>query len=162
MLSARKQEALLNSQSGVARNVFKAVPIEAPWPINKIHGEVTRLGHNMDYTVLIACLHDMNKDGLIREGPRGNFKRVPVRKENPGKMDNVDYFDKSAALIAAEAAPVKATNPLDILSSLADRLRKFADEVDEAALEVQAVFDKQAKDQEQMDQLRKILKNLGV
>jgi hypothetical protein len=152
-----KFSSIYNGLSSVAKKVYDAVPQIESRNVHSISSELARTGKAMDIKVFQGCLSHLVQIGLVQEN-NGTFTRKPVRisikspvevevvtKEDPKALDNIDQL----ASLAKRAADLG--NMLKILSS----------DIETAALAIEEQNQANAKENEKIQQLVKLLKSLG-
>lgn len=90
MITKKKFDRLFSSLNGAARKVYEAVPIQEPWSLHRIMGEISRTSTAMEQAVAIACLDKMHRSGLIRQPIRGAYIREEVRQPAPDEPEIED------------------------------------------------------------------------
>ena len=75
-MTATRIRILENQQTGVAKKVYGAVPINEAWPSKSIVAELTRQGQVRDFSIIEGCLNTLKEVGLIKEMSPGHFQRV--------------------------------------------------------------------------------------
>ena len=149
--------------STVAQKVYAAVPIADEWAIEAVRRELTRKGHTIDLHTIRGCMSSLVDSGLVTEPSRGQFSRVAI---------------KEAYKAPAEPKPVKEAkqpeNPMpkqgaiDKLTALSARVRTamsamktLADDIDNAALEIEADILKAGEGAQKYKQLQALLKEMS-
>jgi hypothetical protein len=79
-MNPTRYEALLASQSAVARRVLSAVPLQEVWPSRRIYQELVRTGGARNVRIVEGCLNTLVDSGLVNEHPRGHFIRVSPKE----------------------------------------------------------------------------------
>ena len=173
-MSPERLEQKLSGQTVVARKVFAAVPSGDAWPITQIFGEVKRqTGSPVDPHTGRGCLVALLQSGLIMEPEAGKFKRVVVHERV--KAQAIPAAPKEEVKPAEQPArrPVsdpkeRERDPISLLSgiassmkSVADQMTALANDVEEAALVIQADIDENAENVAKLKQLQGILKSLA-
>ena len=75
-MTATRIRILENQQTGVAKKVYGAVPINEAWPSKQIVMELSRQGQVRDFSIIEGCLNTLKEVGLIKETAPGHFQRV--------------------------------------------------------------------------------------
>lgn len=149
--------------STVAQKVYAAVPIADEWAIEAVRRELTRKGHTIDLHTIRGCMSTLVDSGLVTEPSRGQFSRVAI---------------KEAYKAPAEPKPIKEAkqpeNPMpkqgaiDKLTALSARVRTamsamktLADDIDNAALEIEADILKAGEGAQKYKQLQALLKEMS-
>lgn len=171
MNPARYQE-LERSQSGVAKKVLAAMPLQEPWSIQKVMTELMRQGHHIEHRVVLGCVSGLLDSGLIREPSRGTYVRVRVRPTIVEPKVALDVTSLVAAsptgsIAPAAVPPRKEEGHMDKLAALAADLRKLsadaatlAGRVDDVAVEVEEAMQKLRDDGGKLNALRELLKGV--
>lgn len=161
-MTATRIRILENQQTGVAKKVYGAVPINEAWPSKSIVAELTRQGQIRDFSIIGGCLNTLKEAGLIKEVAPGHFQRVRPKPTT----------EKEAELMATTPPKLPAkgelTEPVDRLAAIGTKLRglsqtflALADDIDEAAL----LFDEKASSNDEelakLRQLKGLLKSLS-
>jgi hypothetical protein len=161
-MTAARIRILENQQSGVAKKVYSAVPINEIWPIKQIAFELQRQGIVRDLSIVEGCLNSLKDTGLIKEASPGCFQRVKPRAEpKPAK--------KESAMATTPAAPSsQPVDPVDKLAAIATKMRglsqmflELADDIDEAALALDEKASGNDEELAKLRQLKGLLKSLS-
>lgn len=168
-MNERKARQLTEGLNGVATKVLDAVPIETPWALTQIHGELARLGSHIETRVILGVLGHLCEVGLVREGAPGRWSRVQVRaKATLPSAEPEEPKQPIASVTALPTARAADMAVLDRLAELASKARaaaatllKVADEMDAAALEAQSQMDASARDVQAVRQLKALLNSVG-
>lgn len=182
-ISQTKFERMFSGMTSVAQKVYDCVPISESWSVSKIRAEAHRNHTVLDHRVMFGCLSALRDCGLVDEPVRGEFRRHPVRvppkeiaipvftsphytkTEDPTKETTmVKEVTITKKAVAAAAAP----SPLDALGDLARRasilsemVKTLADDIGDAAVEVQAQFEANAEESKKLHQLKALLGSIG-
>lgn len=175
----QKEEGL----NGMAKKVLDAVPIQESWTKQQIAAEMRRAGSNAGVDVIESCLNTLRGRGLVKEPERGAFTRCEAKKPTP-----VQKSESTVAIISGEELmrqkgwlktnepkkePMQAiqTKPqnekssandtMTKIASIAENLRKKADELDGIAIEYEERMQAIQRDTEKLRQLQTLLKSLG-
>lgn len=154
-VNAKQLKRAEDGLTGIAKTILDAVPISGAWNANQIVSELRRVGRQIEHKAVLGCLDSLRGQGLIREPERGLFVRVVVKQ----KESNMGV---SPVAVLAVAAQQKDQTPLDILSSISERLRGLADEIDSSALKISEQFEARSDDTKKLQQLQQILKSIGA
>lgn len=149
-------EQLARGQTGVARKVLEAVPIQEPWSTSEIHREIYRVGVRIGVDVLEGCLKALRKSKLILEPQPGQFIRTGLRLVENGTATEEEDED-------TEVQPKKAITPeaaFDKLARLATQMRVLTKEFEDTVLEVQAEIEQEREKTAKLRQLQAMLKEL--
>lgn len=166
---ARLEEAT-KSLTGVAKHVLEATPKMEPWTSQQVCGELRRAGKNIETTVVQGCLAALTRQGLVQEKPAGQFMRVTPKPKAPTPPAPTLQVVQATTPAAAEPSPLPSDRgTLTKLAELSMRLRaaantltKFADDIDDVAIEVEERIQKINADSETLSQLRALLKGIGT
>ena len=159
-MTATRIRILENQQTGVAKKVYGAVPINEAWPSKSIVAELTRQGQVRDFSIIEGCLNTLKEVGLIREVAPGHFQRV---KPKP-------TVEKEAMSTKPLNPPTKSepTEPVDRLAAIGTKLRglsqmflELADDIDEAALAFEEKTSGNDEELAKLRQLKNVLKSLS-
>jgi len=160
-MTATRIRILENQQTGVAKKVYGAVPINEAWPSKSIVTELTRQGQVRDFSIIEGCLNTLKEVGLIKEVAPGHFQRV---KPKP--------VEKEAELMAVTSpkppAKGESTEPVDRLAAIGTKLRglsqmflELADDIDEATLAFEEKASGNDEELAKLRQLKGLLKSLS-
>ena len=161
-MTATRIRILENQQTGVAKKVYGAVPINEAWPSKSIVAELTRQGQVRDFSIVEGCLNTLKEVGLIKETAPGHFQRVKpkptVEKEaEPMTTTPPKAYDKG-----------EPTEPVDRLAAIGTNLRglsqmflELADDIDEAALAFEEKASGNDEELAKLRQLKGLLKSLS-
>ena len=161
-MTATRIRILENQQTGVAKKVYGAVPINEAWPSKSIVAELTRQGQVRDFSIIEGCLNTLKEVGLIKETAPGHFQRV---KPKP-------TVEKEAELMTTKPLnpPTKSepTEPVDRLAAIGTKLRglskmflELADDIDEATLAFEEKASGNDEELAKLRQLKGLLKSLS-
>ena len=150
---------LENQQTGVAKKVYGAVPINEAWPSRQIVMELSRQGQVRDFSIIEGCLNTLKEVGLIREVAPGHFQRV---KPKP-------IAEKEAEPMTTKPLnPVTPPEPMDRLVAIGTKLRglsqmflELADDIDEATLAFEEKASGNDEELAKLRQLKNVLKSLS-
>ena len=184
MISASRQASLFNGLNSVAKKVYNVVPINEAWTIQQILSELHRNSQPMTVSVVHGCLGNMAANGLVREQPKGEFRREAVRPPAPPETEckkptwpsakpttSTPTAMEIAMATVTTVKPVKTVepvSPIDRLGALAARvtamandLKALASDIADTALDVQSELENNAHDLTRLKQLQALLKDLG-
>ena len=161
-MTATRIRILENQQTGVAKKVYGAVPINEAWPSKSIVAELTRQGQVRDFPIVEGCLNTLKEVGLIRETAPGYFQRVKPKPTT----------EKEAELMATTppkpSAKSESTEPVDRLAAIGTKLRglsqmflELADDIDEATLAFEEKASGNDEELAKLRQLKNVLKSLS-
>ena len=153
---------LENQQTGVAKKVYGAVPINEAWPSKSIVAELTRQGQVRDFSIVEGCLNTLKEVGLIREVAPGHFQRV---KPKPIAEKEAEPMSTKPLNPPTKSEP---TEPVDRLAAIGTKLRglsqmflELADDIDEAALAFEEKTSGNDEELAKLRQLKNVLKSLS-
>lgn len=149
----RDKEANL---SGIVRKVYESTPISDGWEPSGICSDMRRLGHNSDLHTVKGCLAKLVEMGMVKESPRGYFKRVAARvkivegigrirsdeervtsiEQNPSAIESPGAAKEASltapnAVIPAQESPIKRMYAA--LSELESAMQNLASAMAQAA-----------------------------
>lgn len=159
-MTATRIRILENQQTGVAKKVYGAVPINEAWPSKSIVTELTRQGQVRDFSIVEGCLNTLKEVGLIRETAPGYFQRV---KPKP-------TVEKEAEPMTTKPlnSVIPPTEPMDRLVAIGTKLRglskmflELADDIDEATLAFEEKASGNDEELAKLRQLKGLLKSLS-
>ena len=161
-MTATRIRILENQQTGVAKKVYGAVPINEAWPSKSIVSELTRQGQVRDFSIIEGCLNTLKEVGLIKEVSPGHFQRVKPKAE-PMSTKPLNPVIPSNSSIKGEP-----TEPVDRLAAIGTKLRglsqmflELADDIDEAALAFEEKTSGNDEELAKLRQLKNVLKSLS-
>lgn len=167
-ISAARIRILENQQTGVAKKVYSAVPINEAWPSKQIVMELSRQGQVRDFSIIEGCLNSLKEIGLVRETSPGHFQRV---KPKPTIEKETDAMaTKPLNPVIPSTSPVKGepTEPMDRLVAIGTKLRglsqtfiELAEDIDEAALAFEEKASCNDEELAKLRQLKGLLKSLS-
>lgn len=161
-MTATRIRILENQQTGVAKKVYGAVPINEAWPSKSIVAELARQGQVRDFSIIEGCLNTLKEVGLIKETAPGHFQRV---KPKPTIEKEAEPMATTPSKTSAES---KSTEPVDRLAAIGTKLRglsqmflELADDIDEAALAFEEKTSGNDEELAKLRQLKNVLKSLS-
>lgn len=161
-MTATRIRILENQQTGVAKKVYGAVPINEAWPSKSIVAELTRQGQVRDFSIIEGCLNTLKEVGLIKEMSPGHFQRAKPKAE-PMSTKPLNPVIPSNSSIKGEP-----TEPVDRLAAIGTKLRglsqmflELADDIDEAALAFEEKTSGNDEELAKLRQLKNVLKSLS-
>ena len=161
-ISAARIRILENQQTGVAKKVYSAVPINEAWPSKQIVMELSRQGQVRDFSIIEGCLNTLKEVGLIREVAPGHFQRV---KPKPIAEKEAEPMSTKPLNPPTKSEP---TEPVDRLAAIGTKLRglsqmflELADDIDEAALAFEEKTSGNDEELAKLRQLKNVLKSLS-
>ena len=160
--TATRIRILENQQTGVAKKVYGAVPINEAWPSKSIVAELTRQGQVRDFSIIEGCLNTLKEVGLIKEMAPGHFQRV---KPKPTVEKEAEPMSTKPLNPPTKSEP---TEPVDRLAAIGTKLRglsqmflELADDIDEAALAFEEKTSGNDEELAKLRQLKNVLKSLS-
>ena len=161
-MTATRIRILENQQTGVAKKVYGAVPINEAWPSKSIVTELTRQGQVRDFSIVEGCLDTLKEVGLIRETAPGYFQRV---KPKPTVEKEAEPMTTKPLNQPTKSEP---TEPVDRLAAIGTKLRglskmflELADDIDEATLAFEEKASGNDEELAKLRQLKGLLKSLS-
>ena len=160
-MTATRIRILENQQTGVAKKVYGAVPINEAWPSKSIVAELTRQGQVRDFSIIEGCLNTLKEVGLIKEMSPGHFQRVKPKPTAEKEAEPMTTPPKT---------PTKSesTEPMDRLVAIGTKLRglsqmflELADDIDEATLAFEEKASGNDEELAKLRQLKGLLKSLS-
>jgi hypothetical protein len=170
-MNQRRMNILLEQQTETARKVLAAVPIQEAWESSKVFGELKREGIGISFKVVEGCLSSLAEDGLIKEHPKGRFRRLllddraVVGTPGPAPGDPVEIGvdlarDGADAMAFMMVSAKRKPDLLDRLGGISTKLRELADEIDAAAIEASEEVKRAGEDGGKLRQLRELFKGI--
>ena len=161
-MTATRIRILENQQTGVAKKVYGAVPINEAWPSKSIVAELTRQGQVRDFSIIEGCLNTLKEVGLVKEVAPGHFQRVKP------KLTVEKEAEPMATTPSKTSAESKSTEPMDRLVAIGTKLRglsqmflELADDIDEATLAFEEKASGNDEELAKLRQLKGLLKSLS-
>ena len=161
-MTATRIRILENQQTGVAKKVYGAVPINEAWPSKSIVAELTRQGQVRDFSIIEGCLNTLKEVGLIKEMAPGHFQRV---KPKPTVEKEAEPMTTKPLNQPTKSEP---TEPVDRLAAIGTKLRglsqmflELADDIDEATLAFEEKASGNDEELAKLRQLKGLLKSLS-
>jgi hypothetical protein len=171
-MNQSKFNSIHSGLTSIAQKVYEAVPISDPWSVAMLKNELVRTGKSMDTRTLEGCLNSLMRSGLISEPSPGHWIRVKVREKVGASGDSaIEYFtppppQEKKQLSTQEAKPNR--RPIDILSELSSEvanygegLKKLAQKLDSAALEIEGQLEQNSADSVKLKQLQELLGSIA-
>ena len=164
-----RYEALVASQSAIARKVLSVVPIQEHWSARQIYAELHRQTQaTIDRRILDGCMRALVDAGLVHESPRDSYIREMPKEEQPKmrlvKDEPITTTEPTMSMPNPAPTPIKTTvlaDPLERLANVAKRLRGMTDEIEELALEVGHRMESVDADAKKAAQLKALLKDFA-
>ena len=161
-MTATRIRILENQQTGVAKKVYGAVPINEAWPSKQIAMELSRQGQVRDFSIIEGCLNTLKEVGLVKEVAPGHFQRVKP------KLTVEKEAEPMATTPSKTSAESKSTEPVDRLAAIGTKLRdlskmflELADDIDEATLAFEEKASGNDEELAKLRQLKGLLKSLS-
>lgn len=161
-MTATRIRILESQQTGVAKKVYGAVPINEAWPSKSIVAELTRQGQVRDFSIIEGCLNTLKEVGLIKEMAPGHFQRV---KPKPTVEKEAEPMTTTPLKLPAKSEPAE---PVDRLATIGTKLRslsktflELADDIDEATLAFEEKASGNDEELAKLRQLKGLLKSLS-
>ena len=149
--------------SSVAQKVYAAVPIADEWAIEAVRRELTRKGgHNIDLHTIRGCMSSLVDSGLVTEPSRGTFSRVAIKeayKAPPKPIKEAKQPEKPA--MPKQGAIDKLTALSARVRTAMSAMKTLADDIDNAALEIEADILKAGEGAQKYKQLQALLKEMS-
>lgn len=183
LMNQKRMRSVVAGLNGVATKVLAAVPLAEDWTLNQIAAELHRQDKGYTLDVVEGSLAKLLEVGLVKVHGLGKGRTY----RSLYSMQQHEAEERAAASPPLErraiqqpvpvpvpgaippmpALPTRATDPLTILSDLAEDARKIgdglhtlADRLDEAALAVTAKIEEVGKAEGKLQQLRAQFKAL--
>ena len=163
-MTATRVRILENQQTGIAKKVYGAVPINEAWPSKSIVAELTRQGQVRDFSIIEGCLNTLKEVGLIKETAPGHFQRVKP-KPKPTVEKEAEPMTTKPLNQPTKSEP---TEPVDRLAAIGTKLRglsqmflELADDIDEATLAFEEKASGNDEELAKLRQLKGLLKSLS-
>ena len=161
-MTATRIRILESQQTGVAKKVYGAVPINEAWPSRQIVMELSRQGQVRDFSIIEGCLNTLKEVGLVREVAPGHFQRV---KPKPTAEKETEPMTTKPLTTPTKSEP---TEPVDRLAAIGTKLRdlakmflELADDIDEATLAFEEKASGNDEELAKLRQLKGLLKSLS-
>jgi hypothetical protein len=130
-------QALERGQTGIARKVLEATPIQEPWNVGQIAAElIRRYGTRVETRVVHGALNNMAEQGLLKEPAPNHYQRVTLK---PKLTVHTNETEDTMATIQSVKAPPTPVEPMDQIAAVASQLRQMAAKLTEAAADLDAV-----------------------
>ena len=167
-MTATRIRILENQQTGVAKKVYGAVPINEAWPSKQIVMELSRQGQVRDFSIIEGCLNTLKEVGLIKEVAPGHFQRIKPKPTVEKEAEPMTT--KPLNPVIPPNSPIKdgPTEPVDRLAAIGTKLRglsqmflELADDIDEATLAFEEKASGNDEELAKLRQLKGLLKSLS-
>lgn len=159
---------LENQQTGVAKKVYGAVPINEAWPSRQIVMELSRQGQVRDFSIIEGCLNTLKEVGLIREVAPGHFQRVKPKPIAEKEAEPMSTKPLNPVIPPNSSTKSEPAEPVDRLAAIGTKLRglsqtflELADDIDEAALAFEEKTSGNDEELAKLRQLKNVLKSLS-
>lgn len=116
-MNQTKFKMKMASMSVAAQKAYAALPLETPATAAQVRYSAKELNLPVpqDIGILTGCLYALERAALVIEGPRGSFRRTPVRETvTTTEFDELSELDVSTLAYAADdakQAPTPETAP---------------------------------------------------
>lgn len=167
-MTATRIRILENQQTGVAKKVYGAVPINEAWPSKAIVMELTRQGQVRDFSIIEGCLNTLKEVGLIKETSPGHFQRVKPKPTAEKEAEPMSTKPLNPVIPPNSSIKGEPTEPVDRLAAIGTKLRglsqmflELADDIDEAALAFEEKSSGNDEELAKLRQLKNVLKSLS-
>ena len=167
-MTATRIRILENQQTGVAKKVYGAVPINEAWPSKSIVSELTRQGQIRDFSIIEGCLNTLKEVGLIKEMSPGHFQRVKPKPIAEKEAEPMSTKPLNPVISPNSSIKGEPTEPVDRLAAIGTKLRglsqmflELADDIDEAALAFEEKTSGNDEELAKLRQLKGLLKSLS-
>ena len=167
-MTATRIRILENQQTGVAKKVYGAVPINEAWPSKSIVAELTRQGQVRDFSIIEGCLNTLKEVGLIKEVSPGYFQRVKPKPTVEKEAEPMSTKPLNPVIPPNSSIKGEPTEPVDRLAAIGTKLRglsqmflELADDIDEAALAFEEKTSGNDEELAKLRQLKNVLKSLS-
>ncbi len=167
-MTATRIRILENQQTGVAKKVYGAVPINEVWPSKSIVAELTRQGQVRDFSIIEGCLNTLKEVGLIKEMAPGHFQRVKPKPTVEKEAEPMTAKPLNPVIPPNSSIKGEPTEPVDRLAAIGTKLRglsqmflELADDIDEAALAFEEKTSGNDEELAKLRQLKNVLKSLS-
>jgi len=151
-MKASRLRFLERGQTSIAKKVLSCIPLQQVWSHHQILDEIARSGSRMDVRIFDGCIAALLDAGLIKEPQRRNYQRV-----GPSQPEQQEEEEAPVATPAPQLGPIPNADPLVRLGRLAEKLRGLADEIDDAALSIDAMKNANAAELEVIKQFKLLM-----
>ena len=167
-MTATRIRILENQQTGIAKKVYGAVPINEAWPSKSIVAELTRQGQVRDFSIIEGCLNTLKEVGLIKEMVPGHFQRVKPKPTVEKEAKPMATKPLNPVIPSNSSIKGESTEPVDRLAAIATKMRglsqmfiELANDIDEAALAMDEKASGNDEELAKLRQLKGLLKSLS-
>lgn len=171
-MNQSKMDRTEDSLTSIARKVLDAVPLQESWATAEVIAEMRRKGQNPDFRVVAGCLASLCEQRLVREPVQGKFTRVqskPVLKAVKEVKAETPVAVATETRNTPETTGTTKPDTLGKIAALSNGLRTLSDalanaakQLDDVAIEVEERIQSIEADGQQLQQLRMLLKNIGL
>ena len=167
-MTAARIRILENQQTGIAKKVYGAVPINEAWPSKLIVAELTRQGQVRDFSVIGGCLNTLKEIGLIKEVAPGHFQRIKPKPTVEKEVELMTTKPLNPVIPPNSSIKGEPIEPVDRLAAIGTKLRglsqmflELADDIDEATLAFEEKASGNDEELAKLRQLKGLLKSLS-
>jgi hypothetical protein len=149
-------------QTQIAKKVFECIPMTTSWSMSQICSEMNRKGQGSDIRIIQGCVNTLVGSGLVKEIPKGMFKRLSVRTQEKNVHEtqgSIQIINEPKEIIVTEK---NNKDPLEMLSLISSSARKLADDLDDAALVIASQIKDIESQTSKLKQLQALLKSIGA
>lgn len=160
-MNKAQMEAKERGLTAIARKVYEATPIETPWELNRIVANVHQNGCTAEYRVIQGCLAYLRDERLVKEVAKNIYQRV-AKREKPEKQPEPEQVPMKLVLPekTQDDDPIKKIGDLAAsLRSQSTALSQLATQLEDVALEIQGVLEKNAEAANRLRALQSLLKD---
>lgn len=169
MMSHARFLQIHSGQTSVAKKVYEAVPILEAWSVGQVNAALQRSGVVIAFRDVAGCLNTLKNSGLINEPKTGEFIREGVRQPKTPKVKEPEMKPEAPRAVITTGQHPITTNPIDKLENLAQRIMQvsqmvkgIADDLSDAAIDIQHQFEGKEEDLKKFKQLQELLKGIGA
>ena len=171
-MTPQKLQKLIDGQSAIAKKVLEAVPQQEAWPVHQIGNMLKSMTRStVEIDILRGCLRALREAGIIKEPKTGHYQRVAAREHEPA-APVVTVINNTPAAVhvleiredrkptALEALSLISSEMVNLSSEFGARMKQLARQLDDVALTVEEDMAKHAKELEQFQQMKSLLKSI--
>lgn len=118
MLSQRKVEQVLASQSSIARKIYEIMTVDQKWSVHQVLIEFKNAHGNMpERKVMSGCLNDLTDSGLLKRTGADLYSKTPTRKPPVSKdmvakvADPIAVSSRAPVVVAPKPSTPKPATP---------------------------------------------------
>lgn len=118
MLSQRKVEQVLASQSSIARKIYEIMTVDQKWSVHQVLIEFKNAHGNMpERKVMSGCLNDLTDSGLLKRTGADLYSKMPTRKPSVSKdmvakvADPIAVSSRAPVVVAPKPSTPKPATP---------------------------------------------------